>query len=81
LERSGYLLDRGVSVELVVAKREIEVDRQARHVAHEEIDCRAALESKGVVMEDSRRDAHEEPRSIEILRRHGLSTKSPSGER
>ena len=81
LERRGNLRECGVAIDLVIAIDKIEINGQSRHIAHEEIDRRAALERKSVVMEDDRRDADEEPRRVEIVGRHGLSTNSPSGDR
>ena len=81
LKRRGDVCYRRVAIELVVTICEIEVDRKTRHIPHEEIDCRAALERKGLVVKNHRRDADKELRGIEILRNQDLSTKSPSGER
>ena len=36
---------------------QVDVDRQARHVAHEEIDGRAALEASALLGRDGRQDA------------------------
>src|SRR5690606_2651936 len=65
----------------MVWENQIEIDRQSRHIAHEEIDRRAALECEGVGHQDERRDSRQQSGSVEIGSVHGLSTSRPSAER
>src|SRR6185437_6175795 len=74
-------LERLLTRQRVVGKHWVEVDREPRHVAHEEIDRRAALERGRVVDEHEWRDAHQQPCAVEIDLVHGFSTRSPSPER
>ena len=74
-------LQRLLARQRVVGKHQIEIDRQPRHVAHEQIDRRAALERERVVDEHQRRHARQQPRAVEIDLVHGFSTRSPSAER
>jgi hypothetical protein len=60
----------------------VEVDREPRHVEHEEIDRRAALERQRVVVDEhERRDARQQPGAVEIDLVYDFSTGSPSSER
>jgi hypothetical protein len=65
----------------VVGKHQIKIDRELRHVAHEEVDCRAAFQREGVVNEHERRDARQQPGAVEIDLVHGFNTRSSSPER
>src|SRR5690348_2038042 len=65
----------------MVGKHEVEIYRESRHVAHEEVYGRAALEREGILDEDERRDPRQQSGSLEIDLIHGLSTRRPSPER
>jgi hypothetical protein len=65
----------------VVGKYQIEIDRKAWHVAHEEIDRGTALQRERVVDEHERRHARQQPCAVEIDLVHGFNTRSPSAER
>ena len=65
----------------VVGKDQIEIDRQARHVAHEQIDRRTTLQCEGAVHEHQRRHLRQQTRGIKISLVHGLSTSRPSADR
>ena len=52
-------LMRRLARQCVVGKHQIEVNREPRHVAHEQVDRRAALERERIVDEHERRDARQ----------------------
>ena len=64
----------------VVGEDQIQIDRQARHVADEQVDGGATLERERAVRENERRDLDEQARRVEIDLVHGLSTSRPSAE-
>ena len=88
LEPLGRLLQHladasegSITWQAVIRKDQVEIDRQPRHVADEQVDRGAALERERVVDEDERRDLGEQPRRVEVDLVHGLSTNNPSADR
>src|ERR1039457_5393258 len=64
----------------VVGKDQIEIDGEARHIAHKKIDGRAALECEDSIRKDYGRDLRQQPSRVEVDLVHGLSTSRPSAE-
>lgn len=64
-----------------VGKRQIEIDRKVRHVAHEEIDRGATLQRERIVDKHQRRNARQQSYAVEVDLVHGFNTRSPSAER
>lgn len=69
-------VERVLARNAVIGKYEIDVDRQARQVAHEQIDGGPAFKGERVVDEHQRRDARQQPGALEIGRVHGFKTRS-----
>jgi hypothetical protein len=74
------LFERLPTCQSVVGKHQVEIDREPRHLAHEEVD-RGALQRKRVVDKDERCHARQQSCAVEVDLVHGFNTKSPSGER
>lgn len=72
--------DCAISGEIQAAARDAEIDGKARHLAHKEIDRRAALQGEGVIHEYQWCDLGQQPRGLEVCGRHGFSTSNPSGD-
>jgi hypothetical protein len=56
-EVAGNQLQGDVPTQTVVGKNQIEIDRQARHVSQEKIDCCSAFQGESASTEDGRRAA------------------------
>jgi hypothetical protein len=73
--------ERLLTRQRVVGKDQVKINREAWHVAHEQVDRRATLECECVVDEHERRDSGQQSCAVEIEPVHGFSTRSPSAER
>lgn len=69
-----------VAWQLVVTENKVKIHGQARHVAYEEVDRRAAFQRKGIVDEYQRRNLRKQARRFEVDRLHGLRTRRPSAD-
>src|SRR6185437_3431361 len=67
--------------QVVVYENEIEVDRQPRHIANEEIDRCPSLKRKGLAGEDEGSHLGKQASSVEVDLVHALSTNRPSADR
>jgi hypothetical protein len=56
MDRIGDALECQLAWQRVVGKHQVEIHGESWHVAHEEVDGRAALEREGVVEEHERRN-------------------------
>jgi len=81
LESTQGIIESPLLWRRMVGKDEVEIDRETRHVAHEQVDRRATLQREGVILEHQRCNLRQQTRSIEIDRIHDLSTRRPLANR
>src|ERR1700733_166340 len=72
---------RFVTRQRVIGENQIKVYREARHVAYEQVDRRAALQREGIVHEHQRCDLRQQACGVEIDLIHLLRTSKPSADR
>lgn len=72
---------RLIARQAVVGKYEIQIDRQPRHVADEQIDRGTAFEREGAIHKYERGNLGQQACGIKVGLVHGLSTSKPSAER
>lgn len=65
----------------MVGEHQVQINGQTRHIAHEQVDRRSALQRERVIHKHQRRDLCQQARSVEIGLVHGLSTNRPSADR
>jgi len=65
----------------VAGKDQIEIDGEARHIAHKKVDGCSTLQGEDAINKDYGRDLCQQPYRVEINLVHGLSTSRPSAER
>ena len=65
----------------VVGKDQIEIDGEARHIAHKKVDDCTALEGEDAIRKNYGRGPCQQPYCVEINLVHGLSISRSSAER